>query len=475
MKLKQLIQGISFQAIHGSKEKEISGISADSRRVAPGYLFVARRGERVDGAQFIPQAVQTGAGAVVTALYNPFLPGVTQLVCARPEEVEAALAVRFYRNPSRELRMVGVTGTKGKTTSTYLVRHLLERLGGGCGLSGTIETIVGERRYPSPLTTLDAISHQKLLREVVSAGQGAAVLEVSSHGLMQRRTEGIEWDAALWTNLAPDHLDYHGTVEEYAAAKRRLLLQVDESPKKQRVLVLNGDDGWCRRMAEGLQSPVRWFGMGQIGSLRSLPGRTEFVMDGELFSVPMIGRFNIYNFLGAIAIGLHFGYSLKAIREVMADAPPVPGRLEAVPNGRGVAVFVDYAHTKEALEQTLRTIREMGVRRLGVVFGCGGNRDPQRRTGMAAAAEENADFVMVTSDNPRRENPEEIGRQILAGFRQPERVRMELDRREAIRQAILSAEPGDALLIAGKGHEKMQIFANQTLPFDDVEVAKEYL
>ena len=159
----------------------------------------------------------------------------------------------------------------------------------------------------------------------------------------------------------------------------------------------------------------------------------------------------------------------------MADAPPVPGRLEAVPNGRGVAVFVDYAHTKEALEQTLRTIREMGVRRLGVVFGCGGNRDPQRRTGMAAAAEENADFVMVTSDNPRRENPEEIGRQILAGFRQPERVRMELDRREAIRQAILSAEPGDALLIAGKGHEKMQIFANQTLPFDDVEVAKEYL
>ncbi len=475
MKLKQLIQGIDFQAIRGSKEKEILGLSADSRRLAPGFLFIARRGTQIDGTQFIHQAVQTGAVAIVTALYDPFLSSATQLIHPHPEEVEAALAVRFYRNPSHELFMVGVTGTKGKTTSTYLIRHLLQRLRGSCGLSGTIETIVGERRYPSPLTTLDAVSHQKILREMVSDGQKAAVLEVSSHGLQQGRTDGIEWDAALWTNLAPDHLDYHGTVEVYAAAKRRLFLQLDQSSKKGHAIFINGDDPWCLRMAEGMKSPVCKFGLEQISGLRSLEGRTEFLMGTTLFSIPMIGRFNVYNFLGAIAIGQHFGYSLETIRDALADAPPVPGRLEAVPNGKGIAVFVDYAHTKEALEQTLRAIREMGVRRIGVVFGCGGDRDPQRRTGMAAAAEAHADFSVITSDNPRRENPEQIARQVLAGFQRPEHVRMELDRREAIRQGIFMAEPGDALLIAGKGHEKVQIFAQQTVPFDDVEVARECL
>ena len=475
MKLKQLIQGITFQAIRGSKEREIYGLSADSRRLAPGDLFIARRGLESDGAQFIQQAVQTGAVAIVTAVYDPFLSSVTQLIHPHPETIEAALAVRFYRNPSHELFVVGVTGTKGKTTSTYLVRHLLERLRGSCGLSGTIESIVGERRYPSPLTTLDLISHQKILREMVAEKLSAAVLEVSSHGLQQGRTEGIEWDAALWTNLAPDHLDYHGTVEAYAEAKRRLFLQLDQSPKKERAIFINGDDPCCLRMVEGLKSPVCRFGLSQICGLRSLPGRTEFVMEGVLFSIPMIGRFNVYNFLGAIAIGVHFGYSLETIRDALADAPPVPGRLEAVPNGKGIAVFVDYAHTKEALAQTLQAIREMGVRRIGVVFGCGGDRDPQRRTGMAAAAEAHADFSVITSDNPRRENPEQIARQVLAGFRQPERVRMELDRREAIRQAISMAEPGDALLIAGKGHERMQIFANRTVPFDDVETAREFL
>ncbi len=463
--------------MRGSKEIEITGISADSRTVAPGSLFIAKKGNAYDGMQFIPQAVNAGAAAVVADIYDPFLK-MTQIVHPNVREIEAKLAARYYGNPSKELFVVGVTGTKGKTTTSYLVKHLLDGAGLASGLIGTVETVVGPNRFDSKLTTHDVIANQKLLREMVLKGCSGASLEVSSHGLAQGRVDEIDFKVGIFTNLYPDHLDYHKDMDDYASAKRMLFDRCSERA------ILNRDSEYFSSMKSACKCPVLSFGLNDGADLAAsdisfTAMRTDFTVSylGKKvrFTTSLIGRYNVSNLLGAVGVGIHLGIALEKISEILSSFQTVPGRLERVPNSRGIEVFVDYAHNGDALDNVLKTLKEIAPKRVIAVFGCGGNRDPARRIDMAKAAEKWADVPIVTSDNPRKEVPEEICRQILSGFQNPKRVIVEIERKKAIRLAISIAEPGDIVIIAGKGHEKIQIFAHQTIPFDDVQVAKEAL
>jgi len=476
MKLKKLIQGLEFTDIKGSKEIDITGICSDSRRVSIGNLFIAKRGSDSDGHHFIPQAIDSGAIAVVTEHYNPFLGRIIQLIHPRPHDLEALLADRFYNHPSGDLYVLGVTGTNGKTTTTYLVKHLFDAMQRPCGLIGTVETIVGDKRSFSSLTTHDAVQNHKWLREMVNEGSLAVALEVSSHGLMQNRVDQIDFDAALLTNLTPDHLDYHATMPKYAAAKQKLFERLHFSSKKKRCAIANIDDPWAQQMLDGCPTPRLFFGFSDKADVRAeqidfSASGTRFIVrtcdQSCPFSTTLIGRFNVYNVLGAICVGLHAGFSLPDIAQVLVSFQTVPGRLERVVNDRSIHVFVDYAHTADALDNVLTTLREIARGKIITVFGAGGNRDPGRRQGLAQAAQKGSDISIITSDNPRQEDPQEIARQTLLGFSDPKNVHVELDRKKAIEWAISMARPQDIVLIAGKGHERVQIFASHSVPFDD--------
>lgn len=483
MKLRSLLRSLPDLEIpleiRGSKDIEISGLSIDSRSTSPGHLFIAKKGMVHDGSTFIEKALEAGAIATLCDLYDPFLTK-TQLIHPDPSSLIAPLASRFYRKPSRELLVFGVTGTKGKTTTTYLAKQLLDAINLPSGLIGTVETMAGDFCCPSTLTTHDPIFNQKWLREMVTRGCKAACLEVSSHGLMQHRVEEIDFDAALFTNLYSDHLDYHKTMDDYAGAKKKLFELLEKSPKQRKRALFNRDSPWSAWMQEGVAGKVpSWtFGIDQPADIRA----TDYVFSAEgaeflvhfqgqkvLFQIPLIGKFNVYNALGAIGLALHTGASLEQLEAAALHLRGAPGRLErAAPQ-----VFVDFAHTGESLAHALSTLKEMTQKKLWVVFGCGGDRDPNRRIQMAKAAERYADRIVVTSDNPRSESPEEICRQILSGFQERERVYVELDRKAAITYAVSLLQEGDLLLVAGKGHEKVQIFARHTVPFDDVAVVQQ--
>ena len=484
MKLKKLIQGLDSIEVKGSKEIEISGICVDSRRVAPGNLFIALRGSSADGNQFLPQAIESGAIATLGVAYQPFLGKTTQIIHPHPQDIEAILADRFYRCPSHDLFVFGVTGTKGKTTTTYLVKHLLDAKEKKCGLIGTVETILGDKRSFSNMTTHDVVHNHKVLREMIEAGSTAAAMEASSHGLAQGRLNRIHFDAALFTNLAPDHLDFHLNMEGYAEAKRILFRLLNESDKPNKCAIANADDPYSSQLLEGCTARKLSFGLSDRADVRA--ENIVFTMAGMTFTIryqeksccfrtSLIGRFNVYNLLGAITLGLHLGYSLEEMVPIFDTFHTVPGRLERVLNKSNIHVFVDYAHTNESLDNVLTTLREVAKGRIIVVFGAGGNRDPGRRPGLAHAAEKGADLSIVTSDNPRQEDPEEICRQILAGFSKKTNVIVELDRKLAIELAVAQAQPNDIVLIAGKGHERVQIFSHQTVPFDDRIVVAEAL
>ncbi len=484
MKLKKLIDGIPFDAIKGSKEIEITGISSDSRTVAFGNLFIAKKGDKHHGGEFVSQAVQNGAAAVVCDLYHPLLSKATQLICPSPEKFEALLADRLFEHPSRKLFIAGVTGTKGKTTTTYLLKHLLDAKQMPSGLIGTVETIAGRRRMPSTHTTHDVSLNHKWLAEIANEKGKAAVLEVSSHGLIQGRVDQIQFDAALFTNLIPDHLDFHGNMEAYAKAKRELFRLLNQSSKENKCAIANADDPMADFMLEGCLAHRLSFGLSPKADLRAEEislnaGQTSFVaryrQESARFLIPLIGRFNVCNVLGAAAVGLHLGFSLEEMAGIFRRFETVPGRLERVPNQRGLHIFIDYAHVGDALDQVLQTLRETTRGRIITVFGAGGNRDPGRRPALAKAADRGSDLSIVTSDNPRSEDPEEICRQILAGFSSLKAVRVQLDRKKAIAEAIAAAKCGDIVLIAGKGHERTQIFAHQTVPFDDRDAVREAL
>lgn len=450
--------------IRGNKEIDITGICSDSRLLAPGNVFVAK------SAKYIGEAVQNGARAVVTDLYDPFL-NVTQIICQEPGKLEALIADKYYERPSAHLFCVGVTGSKGKTTTTYLCRHILEKIGLKCGLLGTIETWIGDQRLPSYCTTRDVSANQKLLKEMVLHQCKAAVLEVSSHGLDQGRVEKIAFDAAIFTNLYPDHLDYHKTVEQYAAAKKKLFSSVVG------VSIFNADSPWSKvmqgsgsKVTIGIESPADI----RAENIAFTEHGTEFFVDGVRFVSPLMGLYNVYNVLCALGVGRSRGKTFEEMAHFLLDFPGVPGRLERVPNDKGIFVFVDYAHTGESLAQTLLTLKRVAKQKMIVVFGCGGDRDPARRKEMAQAAEKYGDYSIITTDNPRSQDPVRIVQEIKEGFGTSQN-RVIMDRKEAIGKAIAMAVPGDFVVIAGKGHEKVQIFSSKTVTFDDVQIAGEFL
>lgn len=468
MKLKQIIRSIPGAKIRGNREQLIRGLSSHSQKVAPGDLFIAKKGETHDATRYIAQAIQAGAVAVVTDLYDPFL-ALPQIIAENPSAIEAKLAANFFSHPSKELSLIGVTGTKGKTTTAYLIQHLL---GKNCGLIGTVETIIQDERFFSSFTTHEPLYNQKILREMVSKQCTEAVFEVSSHGLALGRTDELDFNIALFTNLYSDHLDFHKDIDEYARVKKRLFsLAKDRS-------IFNADSEWTPFMQQGCRAPIMTFGIDHPADIRAADcvysaETTHFHIGKTPFITPLIGRHNVHNLLAAISVGIHLKMPLDEIANRLSTFQNAPGRLERVANDRGIQVFVDFAHNGDALENVLQSLRQIAPRRLLVLFGCGGNRDLGRRKNMAIAAERYADLSIVTSDNPRNESPDVIIQEILSHFHSLDKTLVEPDRKQAIRLAIQKAEPGDIVLIAGKGHEKVQIIGNQTLPFDDVAIAKE--
>ncbi len=477
MKLRKLLKGYPLITVKGSKEIEITGISANSKTVSPGNLFVAKKGLTHDGSLFIREAIAAGAAAILTDIYDPFLENVVQIIHSDVPQIEADLAKYYYQCAADRLLLVGITGTNGKTTCAYLVKHLLEENGLPAGLIGTISWMVGEHEIPAMHTTPDLITNHKLFYEMIQCGCKAAVMEVSSHGLEQGRVRGLDFDVAVFTNLTLDHLDYHKTMEGYAAAKAKLFNGLGEGKA-----VVNIDSPWVSEVLKGCSSKVLTYGLDHDADLKAedillSPKGTQcsLVYCGKRypFSTPLIGRFNVYNCLAAIGVALSCDFEFEKILLQLRTFKRVPGRLERVPNQLKFDIFVDYAHTDDALKNVLETLHEIKRGRVITVFGCGGNRDTGKRVKMGEVAEKLSDLVVITTDNPRQEDPHAIIREILSGVKDPSRVILEPDRRSAIEKAVDLCRPDDILLIAGKGHETYQIFAHKTINFDDRKIAAE--
>ena len=485
MLLKTLLPAAATRAVVGPLDRSVESIAYDSRRVQKNCLFVALRGEKSDGHQFIDQAIEKGATVIVAEREAQQGP-VTWVQVADTRAALADLSAAFYDRPARRLKMAAVTGTNGKTTTTFLIKHICENAGLRCGLIGTVRYEIGERVLPAIRTTPFALELQELLAQIVNAGCKAAAMEVSSHALAQERTRGLEWDVAVFTNLTQDHLDFHGTMENYFDAKVKLFTDLaQQQHKKKAVAVVNIDDRYGEKLIDRLAKdfPVVTYGMSARADFRASNYRPEFAgtsyqLDARgksyLVRVPLIGRFNVSNSLAALAAANSLGINLRDAILSLAKSPQVPGRLEAVAAKRQFQVFVDYAHTPDALLNVLKTCRELSPRKLIVVFGCGGDRDRQKRPLMARAADENADFSIITSDNPRKEDPEAIIAEVEKGFRS-ERYEKITERAAAIARAISLAQPRDIVVIAGKGHEAYQEFADYTVPFDDLQVARRAL
>ncbi|GAC1355782.1 MAG: UDP-N-acetylmuramoyl-L-alanyl-D-glutamate--2,6-diaminopimelate ligase [Acidobacteriaceae bacterium] len=474
-------------------EAELRGVQYDSRRVGAGDVFVAMRGGASDGNRFIDRAVEQGAVAVVTdsaQAYTRLLrehAGVGAALVGRGRRALSEVSSEVFGRPERRLALSAVTGTNGKTTTAFVLEQMLRSVGRACVLVGTIETHVGGEVRESPHTTPESRDLLATFAEGVRAGCTEAVIEASSHALEQERVWGLPVDVAIWTNLTQDHLDYHGTMEAYFEAKSRLFSGVGSMPP--RVAVVNADDAYGRELLKReLRSEVLRYGI-EGGEYRAeaivlRAGATEFFWRTPRGTVamrsPLTGRVNVYNVMAAACAALERGMAIEQIAAAAAELRQVPGRFEIVPaEVTDFTVAVDYAHTEDALRNLMVLARELVRERGGrviTVFGCGGDRDRTKRPKMGRAAGEGSDLVVVTSDNPRSEGPGEIIEEVMVGVRETGvDCVVEEERAGAIEIAIRSARPGDIVLIAGKGHEKVQIFADGAVPFDDVAVAAEVL
>lgn len=459
----------------------VTQVTDDSRSVRPGALFVAVRGTAADGHRHLPQALAQGASAVLVEERVTVPPGIFQLQVKSTRRLLGPLAHLFHGSPSHRMSVIGVTGTKGKTTVTWWMHHLLEEAGIPCGLVGTLCNRIGREQRPSENTTPGAVALQGLLAEMAGRDLPVCAMEVSSHALEQGRTEGIQFRCAVFTNLGSEHLDYHGDLENYFRAKRRLFEGLDRDA----VAVLNRDDPRSEGMRQatsarvityGLDGPADWTADAVQGSLEGISGRLRTPEGIFPVRFPWIGRHNLENLLAALAALAGAGIPVEKVLAGISSFRGVPGRLERIDAGQPFPVFVDYAHTDGALRRVLQELRSADSRRILTVFGCGGDRDRTKRPRMGRAAAELSDRVIVTSDNPRSEQPAAIAQEITAGMEglsTPWEVC--LDRREAIGRALKSADEKWMVLIAGKGHETGQTFDGQTLPFDDREVARELL
>jgi UDP-N-acetylmuramoyl-L-alanyl-D-glutamate--2,6-diaminopimelate ligase len=491
--LMKVIEGrVSVGEVRAGRDPEVLGVCEDSRKVRTGDLFVVRKGTKADGGRFVADAISKGAvGVVVGRGQGSGVRGQLEGVAvAEVGDVNLALALLAHEvggRPTAGMKVIGVTGTKGKTTVAYLMRSVLKRAGAVVGMIGTVEIDDGKMVVPAEMTTPGVVELVELFGRMKGNGVEYVVMEVSSHSLHQHRVGGIEFAVGIFTNLTGDHLDYHGTMEEYAAAKGMLF----EGLREGAVAVVNSDDAWGEKMVRGCRGKVSRYSLnGPADWVAEIPSMSASGMEMEIrgpggisqrFSSPLVGRHNAYNTLSVLAGAHALGIPLDKIIDGLDDMEGVPGRLQpVVPKGQGrqgmrFQVLVDYAHTHDSLENVLKAIRAtMGKGRVICVFGCGGDRDRTKRPKMAAVAERLADRVIVTSDNPRTEDPESIIAEVRAGFSSnvSGKVWVEPDRRAAIRMAIAMADSGDVVLIAGKGHENYQIIGTTKHHFDDVEEAE---
>lgn len=484
----QALQGqVEVVERHGDYGISVASITDDSRSVREGSVFVAVKGEHVDGHQFIPAAMKAGIAALV--LERPVAD--LSIPYARVTDSRKALGLlgsQFYGDPSAHLRMIGVTGTNGKTTTTYVCKTLLEALGRQVGLIGTVAYQIGKETISASHTTPGALELQQLLAKMVAGGCTTAVMEVSSHALAQDRVAGCEYDVAVFSNLTQDHLDFHHTMDEYFQAKLRLFTGLTGTRKPNKRAILNVDDPAGEQIKRRCHVPVWTYGLKakadlQSEGLRLSLGGTTFVAATPAGSFPvesyLVGEHNAYNLLAAIGVALHEGATPDQVREAVAQVTNVPGRFERVMAGQGFTVVVDYAHTEDALVRLLTAAQTLKTGRIITVFGCGGDRDRGKRPKMGIAAVRYSDVVILTSDNPRTEDPLAILEEVEVGVREALKDHPEAqyhkvpDRREAIAAAVRAACPGDIVLIAGKGHEDYQIIGTKKFHFDDREVARE--
>lgn len=478
MRLRELIKNLSIIEMNADAELEISGVSYDSRKTEKGDMFVAIRGFEADGHKFIPKAVENGA-AVILCEEKPSC-DIPYVLVSDSRYGLAIVSRDFFGDPASEMTMIGITGTSGKTSSSYLIKHMLEsKLDAKVGLIGTNGNMIGDEFLHTEHTTPESYELHKLFRHMADSGCTHVVMEVSSHSLTLERVAGIHFDVALYTNLSQDHLDFHGTMEEYAAAKRKLFSMCSLG-------CFNLDDAWADFMRDGASCRTMTFSTEKneadlvAKDIRLTADGVRFAsVSGDEISMTKLGipgMFSVYNALGTMSVGLALGLSLADCSDAMSSAKGVKGRLEIVPTGRDFSVVIDYSHKPDALEKVLKTLKPVTRGRLIALFGCGGDRDKLKRPIMGRIAADNADLVVVTSDNPRTEDPDEIIREIVAGMKDKRTpTKVICDRREAIAWAIDNAALGDVLLLAGKGHEDYQVVGHEKHHMDEREIVADCL
>lgn len=485
MILRDLIPHLDNPVVSGSLDTVITGLTYDSRQAGAGVAFVALRGKTADGHSFIPKAIENGAAAIISEQAPPDDVKIPWIHVKYTRIALAQAAAVLHGEPAKNMSIAAVTGTNGKTTSAFLMHHLLNAGQKRCGLLSTVIYDLGGQQVPATHTTPESLEIQSLLAQMRDNGCRAVSMEASSHALDQDRVFGLPIAAGIFTNLTQDHLDYHGTMEAYYVAKVRLFEMIANQPKG--AMIINADDAWGRKLITRYENSGRItkFGFGVGCDFRAVNVRydltgTSYELEakGRSFLVrsPLIGDFNVYNTLGALAAVHAMGLNLRETVANLKNAPQVPGRLERVTeNTTKFQVFVDYAHTPDAIENALRTVRALRPSRIITVFGCGGDRDRAKRPLMAAAAERGSDICVLTSDNPRTEDPQVIIADAVKGFTRPKNHATIVDRREAIKVALENARGGDIVLIAGKGHEDYQDIQGKKYPFDDRRVVRQLM
>ncbi|MFH1675285.1 MAG: UDP-N-acetylmuramoyl-L-alanyl-D-glutamate--2,6-diaminopimelate ligase [Pseudomonadota bacterium] len=500
MKISDIVQGIEGATISGAADPEIKSIHYDSREVRPEGLFVAIRGLQTDGHKYIDDAIQKGAKAVVVE--NGWTGACDCPVIRMPNSRVALshIGATFYGNPSADLWIVGITGTNGKTTTSYLTEAILTAAGFNVGVIGTVNYRFNGKVYPNPMTTPEALDTQKLLREMVQNGVTHVVMEVSSHGLDLHRVDHCWFDVGVFTNLSQEHLDYHKSMEAYFECKKRLFVELlARGPKRNKaVAVINWDDSRGKLIARELTLPCLYVGYSPGSMIWAENIKTTSECTSGIIRMPkgmlsfqshLVGRYNVYNILAATGVSAALDIPLDSIKRGISQEHRVPGRLEPVENDLGITILVDYAHTPDALEHVLSALRELTTGKLVTIFGCGGDRDRKKRPLMGEVVGRLSDLAVVTSDNPRTESPDAIIESIMAGIKPVRTKEYRIsdlqngfdepgyivipDRKSAIREGIRAARSQDTVLIAGKGHETYQIIGKGSLPFDDRQVAKE--
>ncbi|OHB40268.1 MAG: UDP-N-acetylmuramoyl-L-alanyl-D-glutamate--2,6-diaminopimelate ligase [Planctomycetes bacterium RIFCSPLOWO2_12_FULL_39_13] len=481
MKLNELCSSLKEHKSSDFLEKEIHGITHDSRKVKDGYVFVAIKGHKLDGHNFVTAALDKGASAIVVEKKIEVTPRVPQIVVTNTRQALASISSRFYGEPSSKMIVVGITGTNGKTTTSYLTKSIIEASGYKTGLIGTIQYQIGKRVIPAQETTPESVEIQSYLSEMLKSNIKYAVIEASSHALSQHRLDGVSFSSAIFTNLSMEHLDYHENIRDYRTEKLKLVKNLSQEAFS----ILNADHNTSKHFAECTKSKVIWYGMKRSRAdvtaeiIDMSTNSTRILLNSpwgkKIINLKLIGKHNIYNALAAAANGLALGFTIDAIKTGIETLSTVPGRLETLNFGQDFEVYVDFAHTHQALQVILSTLRAITKGRIILVFGCGGDRDRKKRPKMGHIAEKYSDVFWITSDNPRSEDPNNIIYEIQKGVSKEAYFRVQPDRKIAIEEALLEAQKGDVVIIAGKGHEQYQILKNTIIPFDDREVVRQAL